>query len=151
MEIFPCEAQTTTTLVHGLYTRYEILSETEENNLYTCLLKCRVNQQVRKITAVLANALLDQMFTRILRVPRKYSRNFDLNHIKAWIWNNWKNTLYRNCNCIYGGVQGTCGNPPSDPLEFSHNTQSWQCWHFCTSSNENKFQAVTSGINLNVN
>ena len=30
-------------------------------------------------------------------------------------------------------------------------TQSWQCWHFCTTSNENKLEMVISGINYNTN
>ena len=33
-------------------------------------------------------------------------------------------------------------------FEFSHNTQNWQCWHFCTTSNENKLEVVTSEIML---
>ena len=36
-------------------------------------------------------------------------------------------------------------------IEFSRNIQSWQCWHFCTTSNGNKLEVVTSGINVNAN
>ena len=37
------------------------------------------------------------------------------------------------------------------PIEFSRNTKSWQCWHFCTTSSENKFEVVTSGRKFNAN
>ena len=36
-----------------------------------------------------------------------------------------------------------------DPLEFSRNTQSWQCWYFCITSNANKLEVVNNGINFN--
>ena len=53
-----CEGQTT--FVQGVYAWYEsprrlvakVLSETEENNLHICLLNCRVNQQVKKLSNV---------------------------------------------------------------------------------------------------
>ena len=32
--------------------------------------------------------------------------------------------------------------------EFSHNTQGWQCLHFCATSNKNKLEVVTSAINF---
>ena len=34
-------------------------------------------------------------------------------------------------------------------IKFSRNVQSWQCWHFRTTSNYNKLKVVTSGINFN--
>ena len=33
-------------------------------------------------------------------------------------------------------------------IGFSRNAQSWQCWHFCTTSNGNKLIIVTSWINF---
>ena len=36
-------------------------------------------------------------------------------------------------------------------FEFSRNTQSWQCWHYCTTLNGNKLVIVTSWINFNAN
>ena len=68
MEIFPCEAQTT--LVHGLYTRYKnprhlvakILYETEENNLYACLLKCGANKEVKMNYPVEKNKISSNWF-----------------------------------------------------------------------------------------
>ena len=35
--------------------------------------------------------------------------------------------------------------------EFSLNTQSWQCWHFCTTSNVNKLKTATSWIKIFAN
>ena len=31
---------------------------------------------------------------------------------------------------------------PLFQIEFSRNTKSWQCWHFCTTSNGNKLETV---------
>ena len=39
----------------------------------------------------------------------------------------------------------TMSGQKNDTIEFSRNTQSWQCWHFCTTSNKNKLEVVTSG------
>ena len=36
-------------------------------------------------------------------------------------------------------------------VEFSRNTQSWQLWHFCRTSNGNELLIVTSRINFNAN
>ena len=38
----------------------------------------------------------------------------------------------------------TSNLPP--PVEFSRNTQSWQCWHFCTTSNGNELETVKNWI-----
>ena len=35
--------------------------------------------------------------------------------------------------------------------EFSRNTQSWQHWHFCTTSNVNKLETVKNLMNFKVN
>ena len=37
------------------------------------------------------------------------------------------------------------------PYEFSRNTQSWQCWHFCTTSNVNKLETVKDIVHFKVN
>ena len=37
---------------------------------------------------------------------------------------------------------------PRSVIEFFRNTQSWQCWYFCTTSNRNKLGMVTSWINV---
>ena len=37
------------------------------------------------------------------------------------------------------------------PIEFSRNTQSCQCWHFCTTSNVNKLETVKKLIHLKPN
>ena len=34
-------------------------------------------------------------------------------------------------------------------IGVSRNTQSWQCWHFCTTSEENKLEVVANEINFN--
>ena len=34
-------------------------------------------------------------------------------------------------------------------IEFSRNTQSWQHWHFCTTSNVNNFETAKSSIYFN--
>ena len=36
-------------------------------------------------------------------------------------------------------------------FEFSHNTQSWQRWYYCTICNGNKLETVEKWINFNVN
>ena len=36
-------------------------------------------------------------------------------------------------------------------LEFSGNTQSRQCWHFCTTSNVNKLETVKDLVHFKVN
>ena len=52
------------------------------------------------------------------------------------------------------------GNPASAALlsqvsrlvvEFSYNTQSWQCWHLCTTSNGNKLETIEGQISFNAN
>ena len=37
------------------------------------------------------------------------------------------------------------------PVEFSRNTQSWQRWHFCTTSNVNKLETVKNLMSFKVN
>ena len=34
---------------------------------------------------------------------------------------------------------------------FSRSTHSWQSWHFCITSKENKLEVVTNGINFTAN
>ena len=36
-------------------------------------------------------------------------------------------------------------------IKFSHNTQHWQCWHFCTTSNENKLEVFANEIHFRAN
>ena len=36
-------------------------------------------------------------------------------------------------------------------LEFSGNTKSWQIWHFCTTSNDNKWEFFTIETNFTTN
>ena len=36
-------------------------------------------------------------------------------------------------------------------IQFSRNTQSWQCWHFCTTPNGNKVVMVNCWINFDAN
>ena len=36
-------------------------------------------------------------------------------------------------------------------FEFSHDAQSWQCWHFCTTSNESKLEVFANDINFTTN
>ena len=36
-------------------------------------------------------------------------------------------------------------------IEFYRNTQSWQCWHFCTTSNVNKLETVKDLVHFKVN
>ena len=36
-------------------------------------------------------------------------------------------------------------------FEFSHNAQSWQWWHFCTTSNENKLEVIANEIDFTTN
>ena len=52
----------------------------------------------------------------------------------------------RNTHCMNGYCMWWKRN--ENTFEFSYNTQSWQCWHFCTTSNENKLEVVTSEIML---
>ena len=58
---------------------------------------------------------------------------------------------------LIGGIGETSvtGHDPHRPhsgtIDFSSNTQSWQCCHFCTTSNENILEVFANEINFTKN
>ena len=63
-------------------------------------------------------------------------------HVRLW-------DLHRRFLTATSCMASTYNNATTS--EFSRNTQSWQCWHFCKTFKGNKLGMVTSRINLNVN
>ena len=63
------------------------------------------------------------------------------------------NSVYNEpISAMYVIVPGDGGSTADGYIiEFSRNTQSWQCWQLCTTSNANKLEAVNSLINFKTN
>ena len=70
--------------------------------------------------------------------------------VSYYIRGRYKNELTLNSTCVFRWARAA-GDWKDKLFEFSRNTQSWQCWHFCTTSNLNKLEAVKKLISLKAN